>query len=184
MSVTGQLGMEQTLSGIHREDRLIAGFAALAIAIHILEAAFPSPLPGIKPGLANVITLIVYLRHGLRLAIWVAGMRILVGSLLVGTFLSPTFLLSATGAVTAMLALTLAGSLGGRHVGAVGLSVVSALAHMSGQIAVAYLLFIPHPALLKLVPVLLSASLAFGIVSGLIAASVLRILSRPDEAPG
>ena len=55
------------------EDRLVAGFAALAIAIHILEAAFPSPLPGIKPGLANVVTLVVYLRHGLRLAAWVAG---------------------------------------------------------------------------------------------------------------
>jgi heptaprenyl diphosphate synthase len=184
MSATQQLGMEQALSGTHREDRLVAGFAALAIAIHILEAAFPSPLPGIKPGLANVITLIVYLRHGLRLAIWVAGMRILVGSLLVGTFLSPTFLLSATGAVAAMLALTLVGTIGGRQVGAVGLSVVSALAHMSGQIAVAYLLFIPHPALLNLVPVLLSASLTFGVVSGLIAASVLQILSRRAGEPG
>lgn len=162
-------------------DRLVAGYAALAIAIHILEAAFPSPLPGVKPGLANVITLIVYLRHGLRLAVWVAAMRVLVGSLLVGTFLSPTFLLSATGAVAALSALALTGAIGGRRVGAVGLSVVSSLAHMSGQITVAYLLFIPHPALLKLVPVLLSAALLFGTVSGLIAASVLNILSRRAE---
>lgn len=161
-----------------RDDRLVAGYAALAIAIHILEAAFPSPLPGVKPGLANVITLIVYLRHGLRLALWVAAMRVLVGSLLVGTFLSPTFLLSATGAVAALSVLAAAGAVGGRRVGPVGLSVVSSLAHMSGQITVAYLLFIPHPALLKLVPVLLSAALLFGTVSGLIAASVLNILGR------
>ena len=76
---------------------------------------------------------------------------------------------------------SLIGALGGRRVGAVGLSVVSSLAHMSGQITVAYLLFIPHPALLKLVPVLLSAALLFGTVSGLIAASVLKILSRRAE---
>ena len=45
-----------------RDDHLIAGFAALAIAIHIIESAFPSPLPGVKPGLANVVTLIVLFR--------------------------------------------------------------------------------------------------------------------------
>ncbi len=121
------------------EDRLIAGFAALAIAIHILEAAFPSPLPGIKPGLANVVTLVVYLRHGLRIAAWVAGLRVLVGSLLVGTFLSPTFALSATGALAALVVLGVAGAIGGRRIGPVGLSVLSAMAHMSGQITVAYL---------------------------------------------
>ena len=160
------------------EDRLVAGFAALAIAIHILEAAFPSPLPGIKPGLANVVTLVVFVRHGLRAAAWVAALRVLVGSLLVGTFLSPTFLLSASGATAALAVLALAGTLLWPGVGPVGLSVLSALAHMSGQIAVAYWLFIPHPALLKLVPVLLTAALIFGVVSGIIAASVLRVLEE------
>jgi heptaprenyl diphosphate synthase len=161
------------------EDRLVAGFAALAIAIHILEAAFPSPLPGIKPGLANVVTLVVYLRHGLRIAAWVAGLRVLVGSLLVGTFLSPTFLLSATGALSALVVMGVAGAVGGRHVGPVGLSVLAAMAHMSGQIVVAYLLFIPHAALLKLVPILLTAALLFGTVSGIIAAIVLGLLEHP-----
>ena len=171
-----------TLNETHAEDRLVAGFAALAIAIHILEAAFPSPLPGVKPGLANVVTLVVYLRHGLRLAAWVGGLRVLVGSLLVGTFLSPTFALSATGALAALLIMGLAGAIGGRQIGPVGLSVLAAMAHMTGQITVAYLVFIPHAALLKLVPVLLTAALLFGTVSGIIAAIVLRILDRPRAA--
>ncbi|MGB0956764.1 MAG: Gx transporter family protein, partial [Panacagrimonas sp.] len=51
-----------------REDRLIAAFAALAIAIHVLEATFPSPVPGVKPGLANVVTLIVLLRYSFGMA--------------------------------------------------------------------------------------------------------------------
>ena len=117
------------------------------------------------------------------MAVWVAVMRVLVGSLLVGTFLSPTFMLSATGAILAMSALAITGRAGGRHVGPVGLSVVSALAHMSGQICVAYLVFIPHPAILKLVPILLTAAMLFGIVSGLIAAHVIRLLDRPRPAP-
>ena len=84
--------------------------------------------------------------------------------------------------LAALLTLGTAGALGGRHVGPVGLSVLSAMAHMSGQITVAYLVFIPHAALLKLVPVLLTAALCFGTVSGIIAAIVLGILDRPRPA--
>jgi heptaprenyl diphosphate synthase len=171
-------GAAVTIPG--REDHMIAGFAALAIAIHILEAAFPSPLPGVKPGLANVVTVVVYLRYGLRTAAWVALLRILVGSLLIGTFLSPTFLLSATGAILSLLTLGLVGSLGRHMIGALGLSVAAALAHMSGQIWVAYTLFIPHPAILNLTPLLLTAALVFGTVSGIIAASLILLLEKRD----
>jgi heptaprenyl diphosphate synthase len=163
-------------------DRLIAGFAALAIAIHILEAAFPSPMPGVKPGLANVVTVVVLVRWGWATAAWVAGLRVLVGSLLVGTFLSPTFIMSASGAVAALLALGLLRRLLGRWLGALGYSVVAALAHMAAQLVVAWQLFIPHPALLKLAPFLLTAALAFGMVSGVIAASVLNRLGAAPEA--
>jgi len=165
-----------------RDDRLIAGFAALAIAIHILEATLPSPLPGVKPGLANVITVVVLLRYGWYTAAWVAGLRVLAGSLLVGTFLSPTFILSAGGAVAALLVLWLARRLAGRWLGAVGYSVCAALAHMGTQVLLAWQLFIPHPALLKLAPFLLTAALVFGIVSGVIAAIVLQKLETGPEA--
>lgn len=159
-------------------DRLVAGFAALAIAIHILEAAFPSPLPGVKPGLANVVTVVVLVRYGWPTAAWVAALRVLAGSLLVGTFLSPTFVMSASGAVAAMLALGAARLVAAPVLGALGYSVLAALAHMGTQVAVARALFIPHDAILKLVPFLMTAALVFGIVSGMIAASVLEILDR------
>jgi heptaprenyl diphosphate synthase len=173
--------MPSVSEAIGRDDRLIAGFAALAIAIHVLEAAFPSPLPGVKPGLANVITVVVLLRYGWYTAAWVAGLRVLAGSLLIGTFLSPTFILSASGAAAALLALWLARSVAGRWLGALGYSVCAALAHMGTQLVVAWQLFIPHPALLKLAPFLLTAALVFGIVSGVIAAFVLEKLG---QAPG
>jgi heptaprenyl diphosphate synthase len=166
---------------LRRDDRLIAGFAALAIAIHILEAAFPSPLPGVKPGLANVITVIVLMRYGWYTAAWVVALRVLAGSLLVGTFLIPTFIMSASGALAALAALWLARAVAGRWLGALGYSVCAALAHMGTQLLVAWKLFIPHPALLNLAPFLLTAALVFGIVSGVIAAIVLTRLDAEPE---
>ena len=61
----------------------------------------------------------------------------------------------------------------GRGFGPVGYSLLAALAHMSGQFVLAWLLFIPHAALWRLFPVLLTAALLFGIVSGIIAGAVV-----------
>lgn len=161
-----------------REDRLVAGYAALAIAIHVLEAAIPLPVPGLKPGLANVVTLIALLRHGWRFAAWVAALRVLVGSLLVGSFLAPGFWLSAAGAGASLAALGLALLL--RRwlpLSPLGLSVLAALAHMGGQFLLAYIWFIPHPGLLRLLPPLMAAALLFGMVSGWLAARILGELS-------
>ncbi|MEW6353388.1 MAG: Gx transporter family protein [Pseudomonadota bacterium] len=163
-----------------REDHLVAWLTALAITIHIAESALPSPVPGIKPGLANVVTVAVLLRYGWRLAAQVALLRVLVGSLVLGTFLSPTFVLSLAGAVcsTAVLgaAHALARHMPGCGFSALGYSVLAALAHMAGQFYVAYALFIPHPGLLHLLPVLMSAAVIFGVVSGIITNAMLKNL--------
>jgi len=156
-----------------REDQRIAWLAALAICIHILESALPTPLPGVKPGLANVVTVVALVLFGWRTAAWVAMLRVLVGSLLVGTFLSPTFVLSLSGAVASLMALGLIHRFAGTAVGPLGYCVLAALAHMAAQVFAAYLFFIPHAGLFNLLPVLMSAALAFGIVSGLVSASAL-----------
>ena len=154
-----------------REDIRIAYLAALAIVIHVAEAALPSPLPGIKPGLANIITIAVLCRFGWSAAAWVSVLRILAGSLLIGTFLSPSFFLSFSGATASLAVLAPAARLPG--IGPVGLSVLASLGHMAAQFAAAYMLFIPHPAMLGLLPILMSAALGFGVINGLIARSML-----------
>ena len=100
-----------------RQDHRIAWLTALAITIHIAESALPSPLPGIKPGLANVVTIVALVQYGWGTAAWVALLRVLIGSLLIGTFLSPTFLLSLAGAVASITALRLASWVPGRGFG-------------------------------------------------------------------
>ena len=163
-----------------RQDHLIAGFAALAVVIQVLEASFPSPIPGIKPGLANAITLIVLLRHGWHCAVWVSALRVLAGSLLTGSFLAPAFWLSASGALCSLLALGLCAQWNKQWpmlaLSAIGLSVVSALAHISGQFFVAYHWFVPHPGVFHLLPILMTAALMFGLVTGWATLHILRRL--------
>jgi len=151
-----------------REDYRIAWLTALAISIHIIESALPSPLPGVKPGLANVITIVVLLMYGWPTAAWVAMLRVTVGSLIIGTFLTPTFVLSLSGAIATIMALGIGSRLPGRGLGPIGYCLVASMAHMATQFIVAYTLFIPHDGLFKLLPVLMTASVVFGIVSGLI----------------
>ncbi len=166
-------------------DYRIAWWAALAICIHIVESALPSPIPGIKPGLANVIVVAVLILYGWRDAVWVALLRVLVGSLLIGTFLTPTFMLSLAGACASILAMGLAyyfsRCVPSWKVGPLGYSILAAQAHMLGQFLVAYWLLIPHIALFKLLPVLMTVALVFGVISGMIAQAMIDKVQKRDH---
>ena len=160
------------------EDHRIALLAALAITIHVAESALPSPIPGLKPGLANIVTIVCLCHWGWRTAAWVSGLRVLVGSILLGTFLSPTFLLSLSGAVASLIVLGLATRLPGQGFGPVGYSLIAAMAHMTAQFYVAYVLFIPHQAIWYLLPVLMTMAVIFGITSGIMAKAVLERFNK------
>jgi len=161
-----------------RHDHRIAWLTALGITIHIAESVLPSPLPGVKPGLANVVTVVALLEYGWATAAWVALLRVLIGSLLIGTFLSPTFILSLAGAVASLTVLRLASWLPGRGFGPVGYCLVAAMAHMAAQFLTAYTVFIPHDGLFHLLPVLMTAAVLFGLVSGAVSHLALQHLRQ------
>lgn len=150
-------------------DWRVARLAALASAVHVLEAAFPSPVPGIKPGLANVIVIAALLDYGYATAAAVSLLRVVVGALLAGSFLGPGFALSLSGALASLAALALVQWAAPRAFGAVGLSLIAAFAHLGGQFALARTLLIGHPALDLLLPVLAGAALVTGVVNGVLA---------------
>jgi heptaprenyl diphosphate synthase len=163
-------------------DRRIARYAAAAIALTVAEAAIPSPLPGVKPGLANIVVLIVLARHGWREAAWVSLLRVLAGSLLVGQFLAPGFFLSLTGALTSLVALALAARLPARWFGPVSQSILAAFAHVGGQVLLARAWLVPHDGVFYLVPVFALFALVFGIVNGLAAARLMSAAPAPSAA--
>lgn len=158
---------------IRPDDRLIAWLATAAVGLSLADAAIPSPLPGIKPGLANIVTLIVLARHGWATAVWVTLLRVFAGALLLGYFLAPGFFLSLTGSLCSLAVLGLARALPARWFGPVSQSILAATAHLGGQLLLARLWLIQHDGVFVLLPVFGAAALVFGTLNGLIAAKLL-----------
>lgn len=172
--------MEKTVQISQGHWRLMQ-WASLAVLVHFIEAALPSPLPGLKPGLANVIVLLVFFLFGLRAAWFVALLKVFAGSIILGSFLSPGFWLSLGGMVFSMSIMSLVCLGAGLGLSAIGVSMLCALAHMGGQFLLAYMLFIPHEGLFKLLPLLLSAAWVFGLLTGIVAQRLLIRLRKHYE---
>ncbi|MDR2015921.1 MAG: Gx transporter family protein [Azoarcus sp.] len=165
------------------EDDRIARHAAAAIALAVAEAAIPLPLPGVKPGLANIITLVVLVRWGWREAAWVSLLRVFAASLLLGQFLAPGFFLSLAGALASLLALAGAAGLPKKWFGPVSHSIFAAFAHIGAQLILARAWLIPHDGVFYLAPLFGAAAVVFGLLNGLIATALLRDLPGQQEAP-
>ncbi len=148
-------------------DRQIARLTAAAVLLAAVDAAIPLPLPGVKPGLANIVVLLVLYRHGFAAAAWVSLLRVLVAAFLFGQFLAPGFFLSAAGALASLLALWLGSLLPRRLFGPVSLSLAAAFAHICGQMLLVRLWLIPHDHIFLLLPVFFAAALVSGTVNGL-----------------
>jgi len=163
-------------------DRRIARLAAAAIVLSVAEAAIPLPLPGIKPGLANIVILIVLLRWGWSDAVWVSLLRVVAGSLLLGQFFAPAFFFSLTGSLASLALLGATVRLPDRWFGPVTHSVLAAFAHIGGQLMLARLWLLPHDGVFYLLPVFAFAALLFGVVNGLVAAALLREMTHLSPA--
>lgn len=164
-------------------DRRIARLAAAAVGLSIIDAAIPMPLPGIKPGLANIIALLALEYYGWRVAVWVSLLRVVASALVLGQFLAPGFFLSLAGAVASLLVLGAVYRLPSRWFGLVSWSLAASFAHIAGQILLARLWLVPHDGIFRLVPLFALAALVFGILNGLIAANIHAGMNkRPQSA--
>jgi heptaprenyl diphosphate synthase len=157
-----------------QDDHRVAKLAALAIGLHLIEAVVPSPLPGVKPGIANIVTLYVLYRFDFATAAWVSLLRVFASSLLFGNFLSPTFVLSLSGAMMSLVALYFAQYLPRRYFGPVSLSILAAFAHMLAQLLLVRFWLIPHAGVAYLIPIFMLAALFFGLINGVVANILLK----------
>ena len=157
-----------------QDDHRIAKLAALAIGLHLIEAVVPSPLPGVKPGIANIVTLYILYRFDFATAAWVSFLRVFASSLLFGNFLSPTFVLSLSGAMMSLVALYFAQHLPRRYFGPVSLSILAAFAHMLAQLLLVRFWLIPHAGVAYLMPIFMLAALFFGLINGVVTIILLK----------
>ena len=164
-----------------RDVTLCALLTALALALSYLESFFPLslviPLPGVKLGLANVVTFLALYMLGPGRAMLILLARCLLGAVFAGNMNALIF--SLMGGVTAMAVMILLSR--GRRLSVYGVSVGGAAAHNCGQVAAA-VLTLGNTAPLYYLPVLLGVSLGTGALTGLLAACLFRGLAHTDWA--
>jgi heptaprenyl diphosphate synthase len=159
----------------------IAVLAAYALALSGFESLIPTPIPWLRLGLANIITLAALLLYGFGTAISVTLIRVILASLFMGTFLGPAFILSFGGGVSSTVAMGLAHRLFRRMFGPVGLSLIGALFHNLAQLALAYVLFIQRiEAVLFISPILVLLGTFTGVTNGVISSLLIeKVAAEP-----
>ncbi|HIQ98883.1 MAG TPA: Gx transporter family protein [Candidatus Scybalocola faecavium] len=116
----------------------LALFSTIALTIFLLESLIPPlvPIPGIKLGLANIVTLILLANGTWRDALVVLMARILLGSIFAGQMMS--FFYSLAGGLACLLVMAILHHFLGKKL-LWFTSIIGALAHNTGQIIVAAL---------------------------------------------
>ena len=149
-----------------RELTLCAVLAALALALSYMESFFPLalivPLPGVKLGLANIVTLYALYAIGFPSALAILLVRCTLGALFAGNA-SALF-------VMALLSKS-------KKLSIFGVSIAGAAAHNCGQVCAA-LITLGSTAPLYYLPFLLLVSLFTGALSGLITAFLFRAMAH------
>jgi heptaprenyl diphosphate synthase len=149
---------------------------SVSIVVSIVEAQISTLLfiiPGVKLGLANIITLIVLYIYGEKDALIVLLIRILLVALIYSAMPAP--LLSLAGGVFAYIVMVLVKRI--RKLSMISVSVSGALFHMIGQILMAIIVLATKELLLYL-PYMMIISVPTGIFTGIVAQKLTAIFEK------
>ena len=156
-----------------RKLTVSALLTAVALALSYVERFIPLnlliPLPGIKLGLANVVTMFALYALGPGYVAGILLSRCILGSVFAGSVSSLMFSLS--GGILSYFVMLTAKNL--KVFSVFGVSVLGASAHNTGQILIAMVLM-KSTAIAGYLPVLLITSCVTGIVTALMACGVLK----------
>ena len=149
-------------------------FLALALVAGYVEQLLPINLgvPGVKLGLANIVTMVLLYTVGIGAAAGITAIRILLAGILFGTGFSIVY--SAAGAVLSILVMTVLKST--KQFSCISVSVAGGVFHNVGQILVA-ILVLETGALVYYLPVLILSGLIAGIVIGILSGLLMRRLA-------
>ena len=137
---------------------------AIALTIFMVEAQIPplTPIPGIKMGLSNIITVFIVFAMGPKEAAAVLFVRVFLGAVFAGNF--STIFYSAAGGLCAILTtIGLRKVLTKKQLWVAG--VCGAIAHSIGQMAMAIAL-LATPGLIAYLPIMIIASIVSGAFTG------------------
>lgn len=134
---------------------------AAALIISLLENFIPIPVPGVKLGIANAVSLYLLLYHRPSEAFAVLAARLLLSALISGNPLS--LLYSAAGGLLSLFVCCLLRK--NKAFSPIGLSVAGAAMHHIGQLTCAALIT-GSSSILAYLPIMLLCSLVTGSITG------------------
>ncbi len=144
----------------------LALLSAMAITLNLVETAFIPPFFGVfRIGLANIIALVTLRLMGVREMIIVNVMRVVIGNLLSGRIFGSSFWISAGGVLLSTIVLIILDKL---HASLMFTSVISAIAHSTGQVLVV-MFFYSQPWIMTILPYFLLLSIPTGLLTGFVA---------------
>ena len=153
-----------------------AVLTAVALTIFMIEAQLPNlaPIPGVKLGLANIVTVYAMFLMGPADTLCILLCRVFLGSLFAGQLMTLFYSLGG-GLLCYAVMLVLRKIVTQRQIWAC--SVMGSIAHNIGQITVAILL--THtPGLLAYLPALMISGILAGLFTGLCAQYLVNRMGR------
>jgi heptaprenyl diphosphate synthase len=164
----GRPGITETIRASAGDKRVffIGYLATMAIFLSIIEAVIPKPLPWMRIGFANAITLYAFGVLRPREVLTLVMARVLATSLLLGTFLSIGFLLSLVSTLSSFAVMLLLYTTARRIFSLIGISILGAAASNAAQLAVVNALFVNSRLSYTFLPFLFLFALLGGGVSG------------------
>ncbi|HEB33127.1 MAG TPA: Gx transporter family protein [Spirochaetes bacterium] len=147
----------------------MAFLGAMAISFSIIESMVPRPLPWMRIGLANAITLYSFTVLRPREVLPVVLSRVVAASIMLGTLFSVSFFLSLSGALSSFVIMYLMYTYMRRVFTLVGVSVAGAVTSNVAQLTLLNLLFINNRISYFFLPFILLFALIGGVLSGLFA---------------
>lgn len=143
---------------------MLLGISVILNIIETLIPVFNGTIPGLKLGLANVITLIVLYLYSFKDALSLSLLRVLlIGILRTGIF-SISFFFSLGGAILSVTTMALFKK---TKLSIIGVSIVGSISHSVGQVLIAVLL-LKNIYIVYYIPWLLLFSVPTGILTGII----------------
>lgn len=153
-------------------------FTSLSGALSFFEYLIPKPIPWLRIGLANSITLAFIVNGYYKEAIFISIVRPVIVSVFIGSLLSPGFFLSLFGSSISCLFMIIAHRIFSKQLSVSGISLIGAFIHSIIQVLTAFIfgLLININSILLIGGILTVLSTIGGLITAYITIKLLKTL--------
>jgi heptaprenyl diphosphate synthase len=154
---------------------LLGMFCALSVAISFIETLIPPivPVPGVKPGFSNIVTMFATVSLGFPYGLAVTLFKSMFALITRGI---TAFMMSLCGGLLSLVIMWMLFRFTKKSIGYIGIGVLSAVSHNMGQLIVAVVIL--GKAILYIAPILMLSGIVCGALTGTIFRYVYPLLHR------